>query len=498
MEKYGGFPRSVLVAKERVPVYQVILCDDEKMVLTSLRASVDWEKNGFEIIGEANDGLAALEMIRQKKPQLVFTDIRMPGLNGLELMKQAASCGHPLFAAISGYAEFAYVQKALTCGAIGYCLKPFDEAEITGVLEKANRLLAGSESSVRAELRSILWDGSESSPGRLEEILRGLGCEWKSGEAMYAAAVPQTCGDIGTGLNLLFEAENRSCFLIRAKNLTSAMSRIRERIREFRCSAGISTLCSSPNRLGAAVKDAVLASQREWMTGKKDLYLAQDCTANNFDELHSQLLKVIREKDYTAAMTFFDQSEELLSSGRYSVRDAYNYYSTVMYALQPKTSGCVQYPETCRKMLRSYASLKKMFSALHASFADPTLFQSITPQIRNETFRKIAEAIDESFYKDITVQSVGSDFSISPNYLSQIFRRETGLTFTDYLTKRRLEYACRLLRTTFLPISEVASKSGFRDYYYFTRIFKKHTGQTPTEYRSSPRKENPSHKSEAD
>lgn len=123
-------------------MYKIFLVDDEKYVLLSLKASVDWAKYDFEICGEAYEAETAIKKINTLKPDLVFSDVSMPGMDGLTMIEQIHK-KHPgiLFVAISGYAEFQFVKKALSLGVIDYCLKPFDIEEINKSLIKCKKII---------------------------------------------------------------------------------------------------------------------------------------------------------------------------------------------------------------------------------------------------------------------------------------------------------------------------------------------------------------------
>ena len=98
---------------------RVVLADDEKKVLLLMCKLIDWESLGFEIVGMASDGMHALEMIRDKQPHLLVTDIRMPGFDGIDLIRQAKQMQPGLhFIVVSGYAQFEYAQNALKYGVV--------------------------------------------------------------------------------------------------------------------------------------------------------------------------------------------------------------------------------------------------------------------------------------------------------------------------------------------------------------------------------------------
>ena len=122
---------------------RVYIADDEVWIIIGLKKLIEKSGLPFQIIGEANNGVAALEEIEEKKPDILFTDIRMPGYNGLELMERLNEKGLPMKVVfISGYADFEYAQSAIRLGAFDYLLKPVDQDKLQEVLE---RLLAGEE-----------------------------------------------------------------------------------------------------------------------------------------------------------------------------------------------------------------------------------------------------------------------------------------------------------------------------------------------------------------
>ena len=116
---------------------KVLIADDEVKVIQLIEYLVDWSSFGMEIIGRVHDGEKALEMICFLKPDVVITDIRMPGLIGIELVQKTQEAGlHPFFVMISGYSEFEYAQKAIQLGVEDYLLKPLRKKDLEAVLGK--------------------------------------------------------------------------------------------------------------------------------------------------------------------------------------------------------------------------------------------------------------------------------------------------------------------------------------------------------------------------
>ena len=123
--------------------YRVLLVDNEPWVIVYMKKTLPWEKLGYEIVGETANSLDALNMIQKLKPDVVFTDIRMPQLSGLELMQQAWERGVRCeFVIISGFAEFSDAQEAIRLGVFEYCLKPISAGQGENLLIRLRERLA--------------------------------------------------------------------------------------------------------------------------------------------------------------------------------------------------------------------------------------------------------------------------------------------------------------------------------------------------------------------
>ncbi len=143
-------------------MYKVIIVDDENWVVESLKKGIAWSDFGFQVIDQASDGVKALEKIRRLKPDLVFTDIRMPEMSGLDLIRQIRSERLPVeFVVVSGYAEFAYAQKALQYRVMGFCVKPAEDDEVNAVLQRVKAVL--DSRNTRDEAASVGTAGAGGS-----------------------------------------------------------------------------------------------------------------------------------------------------------------------------------------------------------------------------------------------------------------------------------------------------------------------------------------------
>lgn len=116
---------------------RIFIVDDEIWIIIGLKKLIEKSGKPFVVVGEANNGVAALEELEKKKPDILFTDIRMPGYNGLDLLEKLKEKNLDIKVVfVTGYADFEYVQTALRLGAFDYLLKPIDEEKLGEVLER--------------------------------------------------------------------------------------------------------------------------------------------------------------------------------------------------------------------------------------------------------------------------------------------------------------------------------------------------------------------------
>ena len=125
-------------------MYRLVVIDDEYIVVQGIKALISRLKLDYEVVGAAYDGIQGLEVIRSEKPDVVITDIRIPGLDGLSVIEAAKEeCPDTYFIVISGYSEFVYAQRALTLGVKDYIDKPVTADKLKNALEMVDKIIAG-------------------------------------------------------------------------------------------------------------------------------------------------------------------------------------------------------------------------------------------------------------------------------------------------------------------------------------------------------------------
>ncbi|MCU6712639.1 response regulator [Paenibacillus sp. J5C_2022] len=472
---------------------KVLLVDDEAWVVESLKASVDWGQLGFEVAGMALSGPEALAMMESIRPDVVFTDIRMPGMSGLELIKRGSELhAHTRFIVVSGYAEFAYAQKALAYGAMAYCLKPFDEDEIVSILGKIKK---GRETKRRTEesaLHLYLEDpGVEHGSRLLEEwkvrgLLSGSGLE--VGVIVYTTATAaETAARAPERSHHAKIGKNKYAIIVHWEQLDEEIAGAGERLPADVKGIGVSGKVTELGMLRKAIESASHLSDGYFMTGRAAVYRQYETSPyESFKESLKQLDQAIRSADVAAAGRTFDTLAQQCREHRLTVQHAlqlYNIVHSFMYRYKADAADNMLYSHEL--LLSHYGNAGDMLQELK-QFVSRHILEApeySSSESGNETFRTILHYVNGHFLEELSIQSLSRMFYTSPSYISQLFKKEVGETFTSYIAKLRIGYACELLADTELMVGEIAEKAGYADYFYFTKIFKKIIGKTPSQFR---------------
>lgn len=143
--------------------YKVLLVDDEPLIVKNLKQTIPWDQLRCQLIGEARNGKRALEVCEQQMPDLVITDIRMPKVDGMELIENLRNMSEgryfPTVIILSGYDDFTYAQQAIRLGAFDFLLKPIDYDELQQVIMKAQRQIDSSHALKDAHIKNVLYEG---------------------------------------------------------------------------------------------------------------------------------------------------------------------------------------------------------------------------------------------------------------------------------------------------------------------------------------------------
>ena len=522
--------------KER-SMYTIVVADDEEELRRALVRRVDWESAGFHVVGEAENGAEALELVEKLEPDLLLTDIQMPFVNGLELAKQVREIRPNIHIAfLSGYDEFAYAQQAIQYNIISYMLKPISAAEMTAELakikekmdEKFRQFAASSQESmdISAFLMPLLLDefqeeANEGKDRQLKETAVSCGLLNDAGNDMgYTVMVVKITDDAGknctsaTNVNAIdmilrkyikhasFYANGKVVSLLTAtrrgfdKYLHILVEDIIQSVKQIMglpCYVGLSRIVmqlASCHEAYVEASNAISYSQRK---GSSVHFISDVERADDFDQTKAQ--NAISEIENLIRAGSRQDMEDWLEGLFHELKNRQVTPVTLSFLMIQLVSAvfrivhAVTDGEPVRELqLHSPIREQILFDSSEEAWGKYKEFFLMAEELVSEQRKKSREIICDRALKlietrymdqELSLVSISNEIAVSPNYLSALIKKSTGSTFVDTLTRKRIEMAKELLYCTSLKIKDISEKCGYSDQHYFSYCFKKYTGISP-------------------
>jgi len=527
-------------------MYRIMLADDEGIVTDSLKFIIEKNFPGEFEIETAKTGRAVIELAEHFRPDIAFMDIQMPGINGIDAMREIKQ-NNPsiIFIVLSAYDRFMYAKEAISLGVMEYLNKPFDQHVICDVIERAKHQIDSRREQHRNDL--IIKE-------KMENVIPVI----ESG-FIYSILFQEHFDEDVHKYKELLDITEEQCFMLaivfgdsqRGNYMTNAVGSsiksqasyklINEIIKEtFHCFVGTTMsnkipVCIPCNfksmdynervelidrcrdlatrlhketniffRIGIggivrfmdameSYRDAVKALVNT--TGRiahvDDLPIGCDYEDNYPIDLEKAIFDELkaghRDECINACNQFFDWMEQTYSGDSNNIK-----LKALEFVLRAESdaylSGGMVYKFESRE---DY--LPQLMSAADMSQVRDWYIKKMDIACRNVIVKRgertndiIASAkeyIDQNYSKDISLDDMSRNMNLSPYYFSKLFKEETGENFVEFLTRVRIDKAKDLLKLPDKSMKEICSEVGYGDPNYFSRIFKKVVGQTPTEFR---------------
>jgi len=456
-------------------MYKVILVDDERFVLTSLEGRIKWSEWGFEVAAKASSAAEGYELIRRLRPDAVFTDIKMPGMSGLELIRMASQeFPKTKFVVISGYSEFEYAKKAIEYGVLGFCIKPFDEEEIYGILKKIKNQLSDETDS------GSFWEAHfDGDVEKRKQILVQNG---------ILPSHPKVI--------VISPSECLVCFSAECKSLQYQFDKIhnvfivsgfsgRENIilqPDLINKTGISNVFFDIANIDKAVEEAKIASFQFFISGNAVNFYRESPDSSVIAESVKSIRKHYELREQNEINNIFKRLSAAFASSLLTIKEALRFYNSVLSFLEDHLSDyCEDYEELTGRFPHVAAMLEFLLEIIRSH-----LFILSENKDKSSVMNDILLYINEHYQdSSLTVQTISDRFGFNANYISQLFKKSAEENFTKYLTSVRIEHAKTLLSRSEYSINSIGERVGYPDYFYFAKVFKKYTGETPGAFRRS-------------
>ncbi|WP_312641027.1 response regulator [Hydrogenoanaerobacterium sp.] len=513
---------------------RIMLVDDEELSLRMLESIVDWSRFGVEVVAEARNGNEALQLFMELRPEIVLTDIKMPGLDGISLMRSIKELAPQTeVILISAYADFEYAKEALVLGGANYLLKPIDEFEIEKTLHKISDKIDSrqvahrmAESTQRQKQIMVLHSYMRSGTGKsgAQKSAGQLGLDFSSFALMGFMLNETSMNDyienslqldtqlpylqermlkrLGCwGESLLFGFFDASwCALISDRQIvledcSKDMSTFFAEELHMEIHVCFTQFASGLDALPQEFRALQQLNQYSFFIGA-DVVLGYgyNCEKSEFDQValadaQKSLEVAIRQNDQVRARQILESALQDIGHGNpaelpYVYDFCYTCVRAVRAALPDEAS-----PELRNRLSRitsqtliGYTTLDELrlfvsdiLAALHG--------QEVGRERYSELVEEGMEYLKKNFDRNISLEEICNTLGVSKNYFCYLFKKETGKNLWAYLTDIRLLRAKELLSTTQDKTYTIAYQVGYDNPSYFSKIFKKNIGCSPNEYR---------------
>lgn len=531
-------------------MYKILLADDEGIVIESLKFMIEKELGENCEIAFAKTGRSVIELAESFRPDIAFMDIQMPGINGIEAMKEIRKANSStIFIVMSAYDKFDYAKEAINLGVLEYLNKPADRKTILDVLHRATSIIdkerqrRSEDLLIKEKMETVVpiiqnglisdflfrehFDEDISNYKSLLEIDDNYGYmiviiagrEQVGNHMTGAVAAGITIQNIYSEIRPIIEnyipgiigfvMANKIPVLVTRGSLGFEYEERTEMIEKTRALARkLSEKFDINFRIGiGSVKplEQMLESYNEALTvliettGRvghiDDIPIGCKYEEDYPIEIEKKLFDLLQKgrvsETVAVANDFFDWMEESQKDHIDDVKlKTLEFVLWAEHLAYENANNIYHF----RSRTTYMPDVMKMndFTMLRKWFTDKVneavLQVSKRSENRSESVVERAKKyIDENYHKDISLEDVSQKVDISSYYFSKIFKEETGENFIEYLTGLRMEEAKRLLEESDLSIKEVCSEVGYSDPNYFSRNFKKYAGVTPTEAREQRR-----------
>lgn len=494
---------------------RLMVVEDDRQIREGIRYGIEWDELGIQEVKDYPNGKAALNDFDSFMPDIILSDIRMPQMDGLELLKEVRKKSDKTrFVVLSAYSDFAYAQEALRYGANDYELKPIKVDQLLQVIQKQVKSLLERKTTIMPEAQLLeLLENRDSSEEAVKLFVRLWEDRWGKGGPAGIFVVKARLGpgrkleeterqikEIAGHLGGLFyqkKEQKRECFVwilscsVSDRRNYERRNEIKTSLEAFQASAGlndtwISAGISKPHFTGEicmAYQEAETALTDCFYTGRGSVSLYHTTEKNVSDgplcleKLLRDILDAVKKMDRDKIVDGVDKVLKCMIRQRTklsTIRDLF------METVHKATQDMDEYlsTEKMRMLWDNAEYIQEYGDALKEYLLEAVEYRE--KKRRLERFSPVVvdvvRYLEQNFAAPVTIEKIAETLDKSPNYLSSVFKKETGSSFTDYLLKLRMKEAQRLLKNTSLSIKEVAEQVGYGDYVYFSKLFKKTFG----------------------
>ena len=504
---------------------RLLIVDDEPPIRYGLTHGIAWDTLGVGQVFSAENGDAALAIMQQEQIHILLTDIRMPGMSGLDLATVVRR-DYPdtKIIILSGYSEFEYAKQAIGIGVVDYLLKPIDTAELERLIRRqcqeigkqAQQTHLHNTAKQRAELERLLLQ-SHPDEVAVEHIWRdyiggitgnvvGVMIDFDNKDktqridfSAFEAGFPQegllVSLVIGCSTLMIYATNHSRPRYLILNGIQTAVQKWNIANRPNSISASVTSIRNAGELLRLK-EDAVMLLEHR-------LYLGKSVVIDGEVTRVAPMARVVHDTETIRGYLLAYDSDTLIAwlknqfstfkeqniASTEAIRDYCKYLIRLLreyvYAMETDVSEILR---DCRlEGLPEFVTLEEYCNWVCEMYRSVLHRLNDVNRTVSLTISRGMSYVSSHYAENITVEDVASYVMKSKNYFSHLFKKETGVAFNEYLNRYRIEKAKRLLDSSLELAGEIGKMVGFNDERYFSIIFKKFTGETPTSYRKKKR-----------
>lgn len=520
---------------------KLVIVDDEPILLKGLMNTYEWDKMGFQVVGTAQSGEQAIKVIREKKPDIVLTDIRMKQMTGLQMMEEVQKFHKDcMFIVLSAYRDFTYAKQACDLGAFAYLLKPIEDEQLQETMESAyNACMEKKKNTEKYEN----WERivKEDSISFLEVVVQKYLQDQIPFEKMQE--VFETVGQIVEPADrfitvdvdidiaykitnaLEYEAsrfvlekylqeeigcryffwhftneEGTSVFIVKSKENATVreLKHLLEEAKEEQKSPIVASI-SKPYKGLVGMRKSYEEAGRLFelasvsggaFTIREELVEPVDKTCSTEEDL--QIFTALRKNDEKALKDAFVRFIYALPADEELQRQKMH---SIMLQAEVAIEDSYGMTEELKKQFQSYYSnMQNLNASKEVDVCYKILCKAIEIRLEyaanhevkgnkeymNDAIAYIEEHLME---EDLSIVSVATHIYLNPVYFGRVFKETFQMSFKKYLLQCRMEKAKKLLQNNTESIGSICDQIGINNPSYFAHLFKEYTGKLPSEYK---------------
>ncbi|MGG1676128.1 response regulator [Neobacillus sp. NRS-1170] len=521
---------------------KVLIVDDEKHVRDGIKLLGEWEQNGINDIYEAGNGEEAIQLIQTIKPEIIFSDMKMPKMDGTQLLEWIKdNQPNSKTIVVTGYDDYHYMRKAIHFGSLDYLLKPIDPEILNQTLEKAvkewkkeeaDRQRKESSTQLINEMKPVYRDRKLTqllnSESMKENLYEEFGFHLSQNYLVALARINGKTIEVFQGdrdlayftiLNVINEIlkenecgigfrylSNKGEIVIIFWNkfdlIDELLGRIYKSVRnamDISCPIAIGKPVNKSFKLIDSYQHAKQVLLNSNILNKTTRVFQQNILQSdalrNLMAYSSNIELAVQAGEIEAFDDVINQIvNDFTENGYLSLNQLLHFeneYLVISRKWFKSYNLTLKVTENIEKRVDLFFDQNGTFQLekfIERKRREISLFlkkvKRSTKEKQSNIIYDIEKYLQANFDRDVKLQEISEHFYISREYISRKFKQEFNVNITDYIVKIRMERAKSLLKNSQLKIYEIANMIGYQDDKYFRKVFKKVVGVTPNEYRA--------------